>query len=108
MFYDDPVGADDTCDEWTDNKDWKKESKADMNGAMVALFIPTDIAKKLKIPDGEPISNMHITLAYFEDAANDRDDWDIVKGILQGMDIKPLTGKVIGYGTFETKEGQVL
>ncbi len=33
-------------------------------GTMVALHIPADIAEKIAIPDGEPASSMHITLAY--------------------------------------------
>lgn len=88
----------------------KVTAEADMEGCMVALFLDETDAKKLKIRGGEPIENMHITLAYFSDKQADRDDWDEVKKLVEQIANQhpPLTGKVSGYGTFSSDDGDVL
>lgn len=85
-------------------------AEADMEGCMVALFLDETDAKKLKVRGGEPIENMHITLAYFSDKQADRDDWDEVKKLVEQIANQhpPLTGKVSGYGTFSSDDGDVL
>ena len=55
-----------------------KKAEADMQGSMLALPIPINIANAIKMDGGEPPELMHITLAYFKDKAADRDDWDQV------------------------------
>lgn len=85
-------------------------SGADMEGSMIALWIPINIANQIKVEDGEPPEGMHITLAYFIDKAKDRDDWDIVKEIVEEYSkrISPeLQGEITGYGTFDN-DGTVL
>lgn len=88
----------------------KVTAEADMEGCMVALFLDEADAKKLKVRGGEPIENMHITLAYFSDKQADRDDWDEVKKLVEQIANQhpPLTGKVSGYGTFSSDDGDVL
>lgn len=78
----------------------------DLDGAMVALFIPEPVAKTLKVRGGEPIENMHITLAYFTDKAADRDDWDEVAKIVETIanQTPPLIGKIGGYGVFQNDD----
>lgn len=89
---------------------WKKTAEADMEGCMVALFLGEADAKKLKVRGGEPIENMHITLCYFSDKQADRDDWDEVKKIVEQIanQSPPMSGKVSGYGVFNSPDGDVL
>lgn len=89
---------------------WEKTADADMQGAMVGLFLDEETAKKLKVRGGEPIENMHITLLYFADKAKDRDDWDEVRKIVEQVanQTPPLSGKISGYGVFNAPDGDVL
>lgn len=83
---------------------------ADMEGAMIAVFIPKDVASKIKVRGGEDVENMHVTLAYFTDKAADRDDWDEVKKICETIanQTAPLSGKIGGVGLFQNDDGDVL
>lgn len=89
---------------------WEKTADADMEGCMVALFVPEEAGNKLKIRGGEPVENMHITLLYFADKADERDDWDEVRKLVEQIanQSPPMTGKVSGYGVFGSDEGDVL
>ncbi len=76
-----------------------------MSGAMLGLRVPINIANAIKIDGGEPAELMHITLAYFKDAAADRDDWDTVKQIASKYtQFNGLQGSITGYGTFDNEE----
>lgn len=88
----------------------KVTAEADMEGCMVALFLDEADAKKLKVRGGEPVENMHITLCYFVDKQADRDDWDEVKKLVEQIANQhpPMSGKVSGYGTFDSDDGTVL
>ncbi len=81
-------------------------SGADKDGAMVAIFIPSEIGEKIKQKDGEPVEDMHVTLAYFQDKQADRDDWDEVARIVEQIAKQhpPLTGKIGGLGVFQNDE----
>jgi 2'-5' RNA ligase len=49
---------------------------ADDTGAMISLYIPTDVGQRLALPGGEPVGELHLTLAYFgdmEDIAENRE-----------------------------------
>lgn len=81
---------------------------ADMQGAMVALYLPEEIGEKLQIADGEPVDRMHITLLYFENKAEERDDWDEVVELLMEQERQPLKGTIGGYGVFTHDDGDVL
>jgi len=80
-----------------------RKAEADMNGTMFGLAVPMQIAKELAIPGGEPPDLMHITLAYFKDAAADRDDWDQAIQIGKQFNFN-LFGEITGYGTFDNDE----
>ncbi|WP_370419002.1 HK97 family phage prohead protease [Streptomyces sp. QH1-20] len=72
-------------------------------GAMVALYIPAGIAGKIAHRDGTAPRDLHITLAYFGDAADQLpghpDDLaGVVAAALDGA--VPLTGKIGGIGRF--------
>lgn len=45
----------------------KQTKAADDTGAMIALYLPSDIAQRLALPGGEPISELHLTLCYLGD-----------------------------------------
>jgi len=45
----------------------KNDKAADDTGAMIALYIPTDVGQRLALPGGEPVSELHLTLAYLGD-----------------------------------------
>lgn len=78
-------------------------SGADKEGAMVAVFLPKEVGDKLYQKDGEPVKDMHITLAYFVDKQVDRDDWDEVERIVEQIASQhhKLTGKINGFGIFQ-------
>lgn len=78
-------------------------SQADKEGAMVAVFVPKEVGEKLYQKGGEPVEDMHVTLAYFVDKQADRDDWDEVERIVEQVAAQhyKLTGKVNGFGVFQ-------
>lgn len=51
----------------------RRREAANTGGVMVAVIPPADVAARLAQPDGEPLEQLHITLAYLGDAA-DLDD----------------------------------
>lgn len=86
-------------------------SGADKEGAMIAIFIPAEVGEKIKQKDGEPVEDMHVTLAYFSEKADERDDWNEVERIVEQIAKQnpKLIGKIGGLGVFQNGEdGQVL
>lgn len=83
-----------------------KTAEANMDGAMIAVFLPEDVGEKIEIDGGEPTKMMHITLCYFEDKAADRDDWDEVEEIVKqhAQKYPILKGEIGGYGVFSNEE----
>jgi 2'-5' RNA ligase len=77
-------------------------SGADKDGAMVAIFIPSEVGEKIKQKGGEPVEDMHVTLAYFAEKADERDDWEEVERIVEQIAKQhpKLTGKIGGIGVF--------
>lgn len=93
------------------SRSWKARQKqvqagADLDGAMVALFIPKEVGRSIKVRGGETVENLHITLAYFAEKAADRDDWDEVAKIVETIanQTPPLVGKIGGYGVFQNDD----
>jgi 2'-5' RNA ligase len=95
-------------------------SKADAthtDGAMVAVMIPLEAAKKLRtiteglgLPDTANLElpeNMHVTLAFLPDAAGARDRFDAMVRRLNELakGTPELRGKIQGYGVFNGKDG---
>ncbi len=92
---------------WEKLTGWlKKRSGADKEGAMVAFFIPEEVGKKIQVDGGEPLKDLHITLAYFVDAGADRDDWDDAKEIVKQFadQYGSFEGEVGGFGIFQNEE----
>jgi len=79
---------------------------ADKEGVMIAVYMPEDAGKELKQRGGEPIEDMHVTMIYFEQAAHERDDWDELHPIIQGIANKypKMEGKINGFGIFYNDE----
>lgn len=83
--------------------------EADHAGAMVALSLPDEIASRIAVSYGEAPEYLHVTLAYFDDAAADRDDWPALatalRPVIEGFG--GVVGKVSGQGFFDSPEGRV-
>lgn len=86
---------------------------ANHDGCMVALRVPFDVARTLALsaPGAEPAEDLHLTLAYFGDAA----DWppevlarahDALGALAQNT--PPLAGTISGYGRFLNGDEDVL
>jgi 2'-5' RNA ligase len=90
---------------WVESE-WVKESAADLEGCMIALYLPEEVTAKLKQPDGEPEEQMHITLVYFQDKQEDRDDWHEIERITKQFANQkpPLEGSINGFGVFYNEE----
>lgn len=76
-------------------------------GAMIALLLDQETAQQLALPDGEPVGELHITLAYLGKAANLSDDLiHVLSGKLQAITQQqaPLEGMTVGLEHFP--EGQ--
>jgi hypothetical protein len=82
-------------------------SGANHAGAMVALYIDAANAKALAVDGGEPAEDLHITLAYFDDQATDRSDWETIHALVANISAKhlPLSGVIGGQGVFATPDG---
>lgn len=82
-------------------------SGANHDGAMVALFLDPANAAALAVDGGEPADDLHITLAYFDDEASDRQDWDSIHTLVENVAAKhlPLGGIIGGQGVFATPDG---
>jgi 2'-5' RNA ligase/phage head maturation protease/uncharacterized small protein (DUF1192 family) len=79
-------------------------------GAMIALYLPRDVAERIAQPDGTAPRDLHVTLAYLGDAAalggHPDDLADLVRGAL--TDANPLEGSVGGIGRFpDSGDGEV-
>lgn len=83
-------------------------TEANMNGAMVALVPPESVLQALAIPGGEPIENMHFTVAYLGDKADL--DLDRLEQAVNAfaMGAQPLAGRIGGYGVFCNDDAQVI
>src|SRR5947209_457902 len=75
-------------------------------GVMIALFLDKKTAKKLAISDGEPASDLHITLAFLGNQEDIDLDVPALKKLLAGYasEAIPLTGTTSGVGRFSPSE----
>lgn len=75
--------------------------KAGYTGAMIALFVPPEMAKKLTLKDGLPAEELHVTLAYLGEA-NELPDLEALKALTQQLASQhaPLSGVINGMGRF--------
>lgn len=76
-------------------------------GVMVALMIPLEIGQQLAIPDGEPVSDLHITLTFLGEKDDLFVDVGTLKTALKGWAANhpPLQGRIAGLGKFDAPDG---
>lgn len=86
------------------------EKGANHAGVMVALYPPSSVAKKIAVPGGEPVQDLHITLAYCKDQAADRDDWSKAAEVVQKVAARhqALEGHYGGHGRFIGEDEDVV
>jgi 2'-5' RNA ligase len=83
--------------------------KAEANtGAMVALYPSPDVAQQLAQEGGEPVEELHLTLAFLGGAAAIGEP-EALKGLVQGFAAAtpPLAGEIAGLGHFTSGEEAV-
>lgn len=72
------------------------------SGAMIALFVPMDIAQAIALPDGVPAAELHLTLAYLGKAAELSPETisklNNAMAIMRGRGV--LAGRISGLGLF--------
>lgn len=71
------------------------------SGVMVALYPSPDVATALAQPDGEPVEDLHLTLAYLGDAGGFNDPSGL-RAMVEGFatTVPPLKGEISGIGRF--------
>lgn len=85
-------------------------------GMMLAFLLDAETAQELALPDGEPASELHITLAYLGDREEQPED-DLlrphtspeqIKAAIASIahDVSPLYGHVAGLGRFQPVEAE--
>lgn len=84
----------------------KAENGDHSNDGMVCWYVPPEIAQHLAIPDGEPVDDLHLTLAYLPDISV-VDPQTVVKAIGAALGGEPLSGKLSGVGRFSDDEKDV-
>lgn len=91
-----------------------KETQEDVQahtGMMIAFMLDAETSGQLALPDGEPASNLHVTLAFLGDGgdttlprnpAQDSDDLTDLQHILKSVAAQeqPLQGSISGLGRF--------
>lgn len=77
-------------------------SKADAHtGAMVALYPTPEVAQQLAQPGGEPVEQLHVTLAYLGPAALIEDPAPLKRAVAEwAAKTHPLAGVISGTGHF--------
>lgn len=89
--------------------DFKAAEQRVGRGAMVALYVPGEIASRIAHPEGTSARDLHVTLAYLGDAerlpGHPDDLADLVAAALQGA--SPVQGRIGGIGRFpDTGDGE--
>ncbi|HET8912411.1 MAG TPA: phage portal protein, partial [Ktedonobacteraceae bacterium] len=93
----------------TDEPEQKQKQESRGNtGAMVALMIPPEIGRQIAIAGGEPVEDLHITLAFLGEAFDIAAQVPVLKQVLQifASTNQPLSGRIAGIGQFDAPEGQ--
>lgn len=80
------------------------------DGIMVALMIPESLGQTLAVPDGQPSTELHVTLAFLGTTQEINDDSDYLLRLLQAVrDVAeqhgPLSGVLSGTGRFIGGDG---
>lgn len=99
-----------------DGQAWKnslatKLAEADLDGSMVAFYLPANVAESLAVPGGEPADRLHVSVCVFEDKSDARQDWnkayDLVEQVASRF--QPIPATVGGLGKFDkNKDGETV
>lgn len=86
-----------------------KSDNTPKDGVMVALYPSPVAAKRLAVEGGEPRNELHLTLLYFKDGLSEREDWDKLADVVEGVLTKHtrLKGDISGAGRFVQEEKDV-
>lgn len=89
---------------------WIREADAEQakaTGGMVALFPRQDVAEALVIPGGEPIEDLHLTLAYLGEDVSDlpRDNLALAISQLADHYATAIQARVMGHAVFNPDGG---
>lgn len=100
---------DDDADQEEAPKVWgRKEAQGNVDkSAMVAVFIPGEIARKIAVKDGNVPEDLHITLVYLGDEYAETGDREAIEHVLHHIasEHDPINGVINGRGTFELPDG---
>lgn len=84
--------------------------KGNHTGMMIACFVPKNVAAKVAIDGGEPVDELHVTLAYLGKGLSEADQKKVVDVVRKLSEVTPpLVGKLAGIGRFSasgTSEGK--
>lgn len=80
------------------------------DGIMIALMLPESLAETIALPDGQPATELHVTLAFLGTTEDINDDSDYLLRLLQAVrDVAEkhgaLTGVLSGTGRFIGDDG---
>lgn len=77
------------------------EEDEDPTGVMVAFYLPPALAQQVAVPGGEPVDELHVTLAFLGDA-RDLTDPDGLQGAVQAWadETNLVDGEISGVGLF--------
>ncbi len=86
----------------------KIAAEADESGVMVALRPPEPVCDALAQEGGEPVENMHVTLAYL--GSTNLVSQEALRRAVVGFSwaVGPVVGRISGYGQFASEDGAVL
>lgn len=82
--------------------------QAKSTGGMVALYPRQDIAEAMAVPGGEPVEDLHLTMAYLGEDVTDLPKETLLAGIGQLADVfvTAITGRVLGHAVFNPDGGR--
>lgn len=80
--------------------------QAKSTGGMVALYPRTDYAQQLHVPGGEPVQDLHLTMAYLGEDVTGSDPGGISQGLDQiASSYTVIDARVMGHATFNGDGG---
>lgn len=93
----------------TDRCEEPVKKAADLEGVMVALMPGKTLAQRIATDGGEAWDRLHVTLLYFKDKFEDRDDWEKLISVVEKLAEKhpKLSGHISGAGRFVGEESDV-
>jgi 2'-5' RNA ligase len=79
---------------------------AKQSGGMIALYPRLDDAHKIAVPGGEPIEDIHLTLAYLGEDVGDLDPSALYHAVATIVDnVTVITARIMGYALFNPDGG---